>query len=130
MTDSSADPCGSKAEREIKKAEATLYCEVNVTDSNTGEVTMKRIETQLYRDYLEYQRAYNNARIAYTAAMQEAYKTAKGRNTWPLVAGTMQLRVKQAYDRWRAAGASEVEQALAVLSQTAGSRTERDNRTK
>src|SRR5262250_879864 len=106
MTDSSADPCGSKAEREIKKAEATLYCEVNVTDSNTGEVTMKRIETQLYRDYLEYQRAY-------TAAMQEAHKTAKGRNTWPLVAGTMQLRVKQAYDRWRAAGASEVEQALA-----------------
>ena len=120
MTDSPSDPSGSKAEREIKNAEATLYCEVNVTDPNTGEVTRKRIETQLYRDYLEYQRAYNKARMAYTAAMQEAHKTAMGRNTWPLVAGTMQLRVKQAYDRWRAAGASQVEQALAILSQRAG----------
>lgn len=104
--------------QKIKDAEAVLYREVDVTNPTTGEVTKRKIEMQLYRDYLENQTAYNNARMAYTAAMQEAYKTATGRNTWPLLAGTLQLQVKQAYDKWRAAGASEIEQALAIINKS------------
>jgi hypothetical protein len=99
----------------IRDAEALLYREVSVRDPRTGEVTRQRIETQLYQDYLTHQTAYNHARMAYTAAMQKAHKTATGRNTWPLVAGTMQLQVKQAYDKWRAAGAGEIERALATI---------------
>ena len=54
--------------------------------------------------------------MAYSAALQEASKTAAGRNAWPIVAGTLQLPVKQAYDRWRAGGAAKVEEALAIIT--------------
>jgi hypothetical protein len=77
-------------------------------------VTKKKVESQVYRDYLDNQTAYNAARIAYIGAYLEAQKTATGRNTWPLLASTLQIPVKQAFDRWRAGDASKVEQNIAI----------------
>lgn len=109
-----AQPPNPAIEKQLNDAEAVLYRQISQTDPDTGAVTQKTAESQLYRDYLDNQAAYNNTRIAYIGAYLEAQKTAVGRNTWPLVASTQQLPVKTAYDRWRSAGADKVEQAIAI----------------
>jgi hypothetical protein len=91
-------------EKQLADADAVLYRLVSVTDPDTGEVSKKKLESTLYRDYLDNQSAYNNARISYIAAYLEAQKTTTGKNTWPLIASTLQLPVRTAYDRWRSAG--------------------------
>jgi len=103
-------------EKQINDADAVLYRNVTVSDPDTGEQSVKRMETQQYRDYLDNQAAYNSARIAYIGAYLEAQKTTTGRNTWPLVASTLQLPVRAAYDRWRSGGADRIEQAFAILN--------------
>ncbi|KYF55944.1 hypothetical protein BE04_06765 [Sorangium cellulosum] len=109
-----AQPPNPAIEKQLSDAEAVLYRTVEVTDPDTGQKTSKRVETQLYRDYLDKLEAYNKARASYTAAFLEAQKTEQGRNTWPLIASTRQLPVRLAYDRWRAAGADKIEQAQAI----------------
>jgi hypothetical protein len=109
-----AQPPNPAIEKQLQDAENYLFRLVDVTDPDTGEVTKKKLESQVYRDYLDNQSAYNNARIAYIGAYLEAQKTATGKNTWPLVASTLQIPVKTAYDRWRAEDASKVEQNLAI----------------
>lgn len=111
-----AQPPNPAIEKQIADANAVLWREVAVTDSETGEVSQRTVETQLYRDYLDNQAAYNNASVAYNGAYMAAQATATGRNTWPMIAPALQLPVRQAYDRWRAAGADRVEQALAILN--------------
>ena len=103
-------------EKQLADADAVLYRLVSVTDPDTGEVSKKKLESTLYRDYLDNQSAYNNARISYIAAYLEAQKTTTGKNTWPLIASTLQLPVRTAYDRWRSAGADKVEQAMAIIN--------------
>lgn len=101
-------------ERQLQDAENYLFRLIDVTDSETGEVSKKKVESQVYRAYLDNQDIYNAARVAYMAAYLEAQKTATGRNTWPMLASTLQIPVRQAYDRWRAGDASKVEQNLAI----------------
>lgn len=78
----------------------------------------RRVETPLYRDYLERRAAYEAARAAYEAARREAQTTASGRGTWPLLGPALQLPVQQAYDRWRAANAEQIERAVALLGRS------------
>ena len=52
-------------EKQLSDADAVLYRLVSVTDPDTGEVSKKKLESTLYRDYLDNQSAYNNARISY-----------------------------------------------------------------
>jgi hypothetical protein len=111
-----AQPPNPAIERQLAGADEVLYRTVSVIDPDTGESTSKRIETQLYRDYLDNQAAYHAAKIAYTGAFLEAQKTTTGKNTWPLIASTLQLPVKTAFDRWRSAGADRVEQAFAIIN--------------
>lgn len=111
-----AQPSNLAIEKQLSDADAVLYRLVDTTDPDSGVVTPKKVESQLYRDYLENQAAYNNARIAYIGAYLEAQKTTVGINTWPLVASTIQLPVKTAYDKWRSAGADKVEQAFAIIN--------------
>lgn len=111
-----AQPPNPAIEKQLSDADAVLYRVVDTVDPDTGALTPKRVETQLYRDFLDNQAAYNAARIGYIGAYLEAQKTATGRNTWPLIASTLQLPVKQAYDRWRSAGADKVEQAMAIIN--------------
>ena len=111
-----AQPPNPAIEKQLADADAVLYRVVDTVDPDTGEVTPKRIETQLYRDYIDNQSAYNMARAVYTGAYIEAQKTQSGKSTWPLIASTLQLPVRQAYDKWRAGGADKVEQAMAILN--------------
>lgn len=104
------------SEQQIADACAVLYQFAKAPDPDTGEVTDQKLETQLYRDYLDNQAVYIDARRAYSDAYLKAQKTAIGRNTWPMVASTFQLSVNNAYEKWRAGGADKVEQALAILT--------------
>jgi hypothetical protein len=109
-------PPHSTNEKQLADAYAVLYQIVNAPDPDTGVVTPQKVETQLYRDYLDNQAAYHNARLVYSEAHLEAMKTPIGRNRWPLVASTLQLPVKAAYDKWRSGGADKIEQALAIIN--------------
>lgn len=101
---------------EVAAAEAALFRTVEAIDPGTGAVTRRRVEAPLYRDYLASRAAHEAARARYAEAQEEAQRSEDGRRSWPMIAGTHQLAVRQAYDRWRAAGADQVERALAVLA--------------
>lgn len=109
-------PPNPTSEKQLADAYAVLYRIVNTTDPDTGVVTPQKVETQLYRDYLDNQAAYHNARLAYNQAYLEAKKTPIRRKTWPLVASTLQLPVKTAYDKWRSGSTDKIEQALAIIN--------------
>jgi hypothetical protein len=109
-------PANPELETQINAAWSVLFRNVNVTDPDTGEVKQATIETQLYRDYLDNQTAYQNARLAYNQAYLAAHETTQGGNTWPLIAPTLQIPVKQAWDRWRANKADLIEQNLAIMA--------------
>jgi hypothetical protein len=109
-----AQPPDPAIEKQLSDADAVLSRLVDITDPDSGVVTKRKVESQLHRDYLDNQAGYNSARIAYMGAYLEAQKTTVGINTWPLIASTLQLPVKTAYDRWRSAGADKVEQAFAI----------------
>jgi hypothetical protein len=104
------------SEKQLADVYAVLYRIVNTTDPDTGVVTPQQVETQLYRDYLDNQAAYHNARLVYNEAYLEAKKTPIGKNRWLFVASTLQLPVKAAYDKWRSGGADKIEQALAIIN--------------
>lgn len=111
-----AQPANPAIEKQLNDAENYLFRLVDYTDPETGVVTKRKTESEIYRDYIDHQSNYNAARIAYIAAYLEAQKTATGRNTWPMIASTLQIPVRQAYDRWRAEDASKVEQNMAIKS--------------
>jgi len=111
-----AQPANPAIEKQLKDSHDLLFRNIDVTDPDTGEHQTKVAETVLYRDYLDNQANYTNARQAYIAAYLEAQKTASGRNTWPLIAPSLQIPVKTAYDRWRAESADKVEQAIAIMN--------------
>lgn len=106
-------PEPSLAERR-SAAEALLFHAVDVVDPATGAVTSRRVETPLYRQYLDLQAEHAAARATYEAAHHES----RGSPAWPLLAGALRLPVQQAHERWRSAGAERVEQALAILART------------
>lgn len=96
-------------------AEALLYRTVETVDPATGVTLRRRVPTSLYREVRERRAAYEAAKAAYEAAHAEAQKTASGRGSWPMLGPALQLPVKQAHDRWRAAGAEKIERAEALL---------------
>lgn len=100
-----------KIESQLQAAHNVLYRPR--IDPETG-AQEGEIESQLYRDYQDNQAAYFQQRVAYIAHYQEAQATQSGKATWPLLAPTLQIPVRAAYDKWRGAGADKVEQALAI----------------
>jgi hypothetical protein len=109
-------PPNPAIDKQLDDAHAFLYRDVQTPDPDTGQLTTKTIETQVYRDYLDNQTAYTNARQAYIGAYLAAQATPAGKATWPMVAPTMQIPVKSAYDKWRAGFADKVEQNLAIMN--------------
>lgn len=109
-------PTNAANDAQLNAAYAALYRIVDIRDGDTGEVSQKTIETQLYRDYLDNQTAYQNARLAYLQSYLASQETPQGRSTWPLVSPTMQIPVKQAWDKWRAGKADLIEQNLAIMT--------------
>jgi len=107
-------------EAQLKGAHDNLYRTVNITDPDTGEITSKTMESQLYRDYQDNLSRYMSARAAYMGAYLEAQKTETGRSTWPLLAPTLQIPVKSAYEKWRSNFADKIEQSIAILNTTSG----------
>lgn len=111
-----AQPANPAIEKQLADAHAVLYRTVTVTDPDTAELKQVEMESQLYRDYMDNQAAYQAARMAYVSAYLAAQDTATGRSTWPLVAPTLQIPVKAAWDKWRSNFADKVEQALAIMN--------------
>ena len=106
-----AQPPNPAIEKQYNDAWNYLHRIVSVTDPDSGQVTQKPALSAVYNDYNDNQAAYANARLAYVGAFQAAQP-----NIWPLIASTLQIPVKAAYDRWRAEDASKVEQSMAILS--------------
>lgn len=96
-------------------AEALLFRTVETVDPATGATLRRRVPTPLYREVRERRAEYEAAKAAYAAAHAEAQKSAAGRGSWPMLGPALQLPVKQAHDRWRAAGAEKIERAEALL---------------
>lgn len=111
-----AQPLNPAIEQQLASAFGVLWRTVSVTDPDTGEVTPKQMESQLYRDYLDNYSAYMAQRSAYMAAYNAAQSTQTGKETWPILAPTLQIPVKMAYDKWRSNYADRIEQALAILN--------------
>ena len=109
-------PANPANEKQLDAAYAVLWRTIKVVDDDTGEDKEVTIETQLYRDYLDNQTAYQNARLAYTQAYLTAQQTPQSRNTWPLIAPTINIPVKQAWDKWRSGKADLIEQNLAIMT--------------
>jgi hypothetical protein len=109
-----AQPPSPAIEQQLESAYNVLFRTVTVTDPDDGTVSQKVVESQLYRDYLDNQSAYMQQRSAYMAAYLAAQSTQTGMATWPMLAPSLQIPVRQAYDKWRAAGADKVEQAIAI----------------
>lgn len=109
-------PANPALNAQIDAAYSFLYRTIDQTDPDTGEVGQVTIETQVYRDYLDNEKNYQNARLAYLAAYNIAQETPQGRNTWPLVAPTLQIPVKQAWDKWRVGKADLVEQHVSIMT--------------
>lgn len=109
-------PKDPKIEAQLHEAHSKLYRTVSLKDPDTGETAEKEVETREYRDYLDNEVNYQNARMAYIQAYSAAQETPQGRNTWPLIAPTLQIPVKQAYDKWRSNKANIIEQSIAIMS--------------
>ncbi len=103
-------------DKQLDEASNFLYRTIQVPDPDTGELKPHTVETQVYRDYLDNAAAYQNARQAYLAAYLAAQDTPSGRATWPIVAPTLQLPVKVAYDKWRSNFADKCEQMIAIMN--------------
>ncbi|MGI4862535.1 MAG: hypothetical protein ACRYFZ_01335 [Janthinobacterium lividum] len=103
-------------DKQLDDAFAVLYRKVEVTDSETGEKSMKTVESTLLTDYNTNWQAYTAAQSVYTAAYLEAQKTLSGKSTWPMMAPSYQVPVKVAYDKWRSNYADKVEQAQSIMT--------------
>ena len=57
-----AQPPNPAVAKQLADADAYLFRMVDVTDPETGAVSQKKVESQVYRDYIDNQTAYNNAR--------------------------------------------------------------------
>jgi hypothetical protein len=109
-------PSNATIDKQLDDASNFLYRTIQVPDPDTGELKPQTVETQVYRDYLDHAAAYQNARQAYLAAYLAAQDTPSGRATWPIVAPTLQLPVKVAYDKWRSNFADKCEQMIAIMN--------------
>lgn len=103
------------ADKQLANAHQYLYRTVNVTDPDTGEVEVNEIESKVYRSYLDNEAAYMAQRMAYVAAYQAAQNDPAQKGIWPLIAPTLQIPVKSAYDKWRSNYADKVEEKLAIM---------------
>jgi hypothetical protein len=111
-----AQPPNPQVEAQLQAADAVLYRTISEIDPDTGVASPKVVDTPLYRDYKDNQAAYAQQRMAYVSAYLGATATQQGLATWPLVAPTLQIPVKAAFDKWRSAGADKVDQAIAIIS--------------
>jgi len=107
-------PANPQIEQQLQTAYNYLWRTVNVTDPDTGDVTQDKLESLVYRDYIDNYSAYMMQRSAYMAAYMAAQSTQTTKATWPMLAPTLQIPVKMAYDKWRGSYADQVEQALAI----------------
>jgi hypothetical protein len=115
----------SSAAEQILAAEKVLYTFRDKIDPDTDEISSQRVATPSYQNYLDNQTAYHQARSKYSETYQHALKTSSGRDNWPIIASTLQLSVQSAYDKWRSSGATEIENALAILHNSSPSITDK-----
>jgi hypothetical protein len=107
-------PSNPSIDKQLEDAWNVLHRYAEVTDADTGKKVTRPIESEVYRDYLNNQKSYFDLRAAYIAAYKIAQQTPEGRSTWPLIAPTMEIPVKQAWDKWKGNKADLVEQNLAI----------------
>ncbi|MEU6408370.1 hypothetical protein [Microbispora sp. NPDC046933] len=89
--------------------------EARVAEARKVLWTPDRDPTPLYKRYLENQKAYSDATSAFVVAQNRILADPAQRDSWPVLAAPFQTDVDQAFDKWKAQGADEVEAALATV---------------
>lgn len=98
-----------------EKAYNFLYADAIDIDSTTGKTIQVKIESSVYRNYLNKEAAYKNAYQAYITAFQQ-YSTLDAPK-WSLLAPELQRKVDITWTELQNARANEIESALAILRQ-------------
>jgi hypothetical protein len=98
------------------KAYAYLNVDVQIKDY-TGTTITSHQPSPIYSAYLSNQKAYTTALCSYrTAYLGYNLSNIDDQRKWQANEPMLQMAVSQTYDTWRAQGAAQVEQALAVLA--------------
>jgi hypothetical protein len=113
-------PLEPEWQKQYDDSYAKLYRKVQQTDPETGEVTERVVPTKLYSDYKRNKAAYDAARAAYIQVFVKAQSTPEGRETWPLLASTLEGPVRDAFDQLQTDGADEAEGAIAAHARAQG----------
>ncbi len=101
--------------RSYQEAESILYQTVTVHDNKTGQSTPQTVDSDLYRRYKEAKAAYSNALAVYQSQYISHTKTPEGKAMWSLLSAGFHAPVEVAWNQYRAAEASRVEDALGTL---------------
>lgn len=103
------------AEEAYQKAYGVIWREVTTTDEDTGEQQTKRVQTQTYKDYLSNKKKYEDALELFSLKYAKAMSTTEGQGSWPMQGPVLQGPVDDAWNTWRSAEATKVEDALAAI---------------
>lgn len=102
--------------------DAYNFLHVKAKDENGNDTT---VQAPIWATYDANQAAYIQAQSAYQAAYQAAISDPATKGQWPILAPALQLPVKQAFTKWRAEGADQVEGKLAILQASGGNQVQR-----
>ena len=102
--------------------DAVNFLHVKAKDENGNDTT---VQSPIWASYDQNQAAYIQAQSAYQAAYQAAISDPTTKAQWPILAPALQLPVKQAFTKWRAEGADQVEAKLAILQTSGGNQVQR-----
>ncbi len=102
--------------------DAFNFLHVKAKDENGNDTV---VQAPIWATYDANYAAYVQAQAAYQSAYQAAISDPTTKAQWPIVAPTLQLPVKQAFTKWRAEGADQVEAKLAILQTSGGNQIQR-----
>ena len=101
--------------RSYQDAESLLYQTITVNNPKTGQSTTQTLDSDLYRRYKEAKANYSNALATYQSQYLSYIKTPQGKAMWSLMSASFHAPVEVAWNQYRAAEASRVEDALGTL---------------
>ncbi len=108
-----------RSSQSYQDAESFLYDTIATKDDETGQVTIKKVESDLYHRYKEAKARYLNALAAYQSQYVSYIKTPEGKRMWSLVSSGFYAPVEVAWQQFRSTEATQVEDALGTLDRMA-----------
>ena len=102
-----------------KEAEAILYKTITVNNGKTGQPNTETVDSDRYRRYKDGEANYLNALAVYQSQYISYTKTPEGKRMWPLMSAGFHAPVDVAWNQYRAAEATRIEEALGTIDRMA-----------